>query len=187
MNVRSIVVINCIGVVALGLLILIAVVSSPLLAVTLGVVWLIGLIYFNYVLVIKMDNMLYKLRSANKKNYFGHSVQCIEKQMDSIDSRKEIFENLEEGDKLKEIYQLVVTQFYTNVEYIVKYMKTFDYITQPKSVTNKIKNLVNQNDTLVSKLNMVVESMIDVDKSVANVDTSVLDDIIDSLRSVSNE
>lgn len=184
---KNIVITNIVCILALGLILVMTKFFPLFIVIPIGVLWFIYVIYANYYIIVKSNDVITMLKSANKRGYFNSCIYDIKKQVNSIESRREVFENLEEGDKLKEVYNLVEKQFYVNVDYIIKYMSSFDYVSKPRSHEDKITTLVAQNNVLISKLNDLVQQMIDVDKSVDNIDTSLLDDIINSLRSMSDE
>ena len=156
------------------------------LIIVLGILWLALIVYSNYTLIFKVNDIRYELEKANK-GLFKNEVNITINQMESIDSREELFKELDESDKLREVYYKCRQQFYVNVNYLITFMRSYDYITRPLGQREKINNLVAQNYEIVNKLNSLVEQMIMIDKSVNDVDISILDDLISSLRRMAED
>lgn len=188
MNVKRVVITNVISIVALGLIYAISIIVNIFpLSVFLGVCWLAYVLYANYFILMKSNDIESRLDYANKHNFFDGTVKIVKKHIKSMESRQDLFDSMAEDDKIKQVCMSVEEQFYINVDYIIKYMSSFDYVLHPNNQISRIHALVNQNQILIDKVNLLVEQLIEVDKSTDNLDTSMLDDIIESLRSMSNE
>jgi mevalonate kinase len=118
------------------------------------------------------------------KSLFIEEINRTKQTLKSVDARAHIFEDID-NENLKDIYEKLKQQIYTNAEYITKYIDAYDYVMKPVTQKEKIKELIKQNEMLISKLNILVEQMISVDKSVNDLDTTYVDDIIDALKTVS--
>lgn len=188
MNIRRMLLANALNLVLFGL-ILFSKKFIPLpLVVVLGIGWLGFLVYSNYTLFFgtrDSNDMEYELDKANR-NFFNSEVAITKIQMKSIEDRAEVFQEFKD-DHVKDLYSKVREQFYTNVKYIIRYMDSYDYVTKPQSQKDKIDNLVKQNDILISKLNGLVEEMIAVDKTAYDLDISIVDDLLDSLKVMSEQ
>ena len=181
MNVRKIISTNFINLVLLSLIVYLLKFFPASFVTILGVFWLVFVIYSNYVLIFKINDIIYELKKADK-GLFKSEVSTTISHIESIDSREELFKDLEESDRLRQVYYKCRQQFYNNVNYLIDFMRSYDYVTKPRSQRDKISSLINQNNEIINKLNSLVEQMISVDKSVNDVDISIVDDLISSLR-----
>ena len=183
---KKVIGINILNVVLFVLIVFLLQFFPLILVIVLGIFWLVFVIYSNYTLIFKVKDIVYELEKANK-GLFKAEVSMTVNQMESIDSREELFKDLEESDRLRQVYYKCRQQFYNNVNYLIAFMRSYDYVTKPRSQKDKIGSLVRQNSEIINKLNSLVEQMISVDKSVNDVDISIVDDLISSLRRMAED
>lgn len=185
MNISKLIFTNIINFIVLGLVIVIMQLFSMPVALCCLAVWIFLVIYTNYNVIYAKTDWGRSLQRADRGAFRAEVSQTINL-IQSLEDKKTFFETFDESDKIRETYELVYRQFYVNVDYIIKYMKTYDYVLQDVSQKQRIVELVNQNTNLVLKLNDLVEGLIAMNQSVDNVDTSIVDDLVNSLQTMAN-
>lgn len=184
MNYSKLLLLNTINLVIFGLVLFLHKILILPIIIILVVFWFVFVCVSNYVILNNSKiNWNAKLDKAGK-SLFVEEINRTKQTLKSVDARAHIFEDID-NENLKDIYEKLKQQIYTNADYITKYIDAYDYVMKPVSQKEKIKELIKQNEMLISKLNVLVEQMISVDKSVNDLDTTYVDDLIDALRTVS--
>lgn len=149
--------------------------------------WLGFLLYSNYYFIVKSDDKVYELEKSNKGDReFDKIIKNTEILTESIESKTDFFNKMDPTSSMRDTYELVKNRFYQNVAHMTEYMENFDYITNPIGQRERIRAINNENNVIADKLNVFVEEIISVEHSAESVDTSVMDDLIKSLKEVSN-
>ena len=184
MNFNKLLLLNTINLVMLGLVLFSQSFLAMPIVIAFVIFWFAFVCASNYIMLnnskISQD---IKFDKASK-GLFAKEISRTKQTLKSVDARAPIFEDTDNAT-LKDVYEKLKHQIYTNVDYITKYIDAYDYIMKPISQREKISNLIDTNDMLISKLNVLVEQMISVDESVSNIDTAYVDDLIDALKTVS--
>lgn len=94
--------------------------------------------------------------------------------LDDLDVIQE--EILKVADKIKQ-------QLDNNVDSAILYVKSYDYSLKPE--TKYIKKIRKNSEMLYSKLNELIELVLENEKSTDDIDLSSVDDILESLKEVS--
>lgn len=184
MNYSKLLLLNAINLVIFGLVLFSHKFLTLPIIIILVVFWFVFVCISNYVMLNNSKvNWNAKLNKAGK-SLFVEEINRTKQTLKSVDARAHIFEDID-NENLKDIYQKLKHQIYTNADYITKYIDAYDYVMKPVSQKDKIKDLIMQNEMLISKLNILVEQMISVDKSVSDLATTYVDDLIDALKTVS--
>lgn len=184
MRYKKLLILNIINLIMLCLILYMNKIFSFAIIIQLIIAWFIFVCVSNYILINNDKiNRKSKLNQA-EKGLFANEVRRAEQSMQSIEARAQFFEDSED-DNLKEVYLKLKEQVNQNVDFIMKYIETYDYVTRPASQRNQITKLVAENEMLVSKLNSLVEHVITMRQSANDDDTSYIDDLIGALQQVS--
>lgn len=162
--------------------VLLKLVWSTQMFIVFLVVWLVFAVWSNYNILIKENDLLGLLRSANKHRYFNHQVSTLSDCYNAIEQKREYFETYPEDNSIRKSYVLLSKQITANIRAATNYMSGYDYVT--KSSYNYLDRICNQSCDLVQKLHELSDLVAQVDDSASNVDITYVDDFIKSLRSV---
>ena len=83
---------------------------------------------------------------------------------------------------MRDTYDLLSKNAYSNVDKATKWIQHYDYISRPSM--SYIKTLVDNSKLITTKLNDLDELILKVDDSTNSIDMSFVDDMLNSLREV---
>ena len=149
------------------------------------VVWVITVIYTNYTIIVKNNDMIEIIRSADRKHKFKNEVSSLIKAQQSIEFHAEFFSEKETGESMKEAYELIAEQISGNINAAVKFMRSYNYITCPSY--RFLTDICSENNELLSSLTKLVELTLEIDSAADDVDLSYVDNLIRSLKELTEK
>ena len=177
-KIRDLIIVNLIAVICLGIIVLLLNSSIVPLALCL-IIWLIIAVVLNYMLLLGGQNKS-KNKISDKKNLFPSEVAALKRAQESINLRRETFEKLPEDDKLRETYELISQQIYSNIKSATAFIESYDYINRPS--TAYLQQLCRDNEHLLTQLSELVEYQIKLESTVDDVDTDKIDSMLEALK-----
>lgn len=175
-NNRDLIIINAIALVALVLIVLMLHSNVLPLAISL-ICWLIMAIVFNYKLIFGGK----KNKIVDKKKLFSREIESFNRAEESLKLRENVFRRLPEDDRLRETYELICKQVYSNIKSATAFIESYDYINRQS--TEYLKKLCIENDHLLAQLSELVEYQIKIESTVDDVDTDRIDSMLEALKS----
>lgn len=128
------------------------------------------------------SNIFAMMKQNDKRRLFSNHIKSFQEQSVWIEERMEVLKGFSESyyslaENLKEA-------MYGNFEKANNYMRACDYHNSEsmQKYTCKINDLFNENKSILDKLNDLIEQLAEIDNSADNVDTGRVDDIIESLK-----
>lgn len=172
-----------------GVLLLMAVIIASFLSVILGVIVIvlaiIVIVALNFLGAQSNSDVVERLRSSPKRGFFDNQIEHLVKNYHAIQQWGSNAKEYDETSSITKSYNLIVSQMNNIMESAIKYIKTYDYISQPRSTY--IVGLLDKSDTLVSKLHELQELILKVDDSTSDVDISYVDDMLEALRELGKQ
>lgn len=184
-NKKAVILVNIISLVMLVGIILIKFLLNNIIFGIAFILWILFIAYSNYTIIVKNTDITEDIKAANKHHVFDFEEKALIDAYQSITIRAEFFEKLEDGDKLKETYELIRQQVLSNIKSAVQYMQTYDYVTCPSR--RYIDNLRADNSKLLRQLSELVELVIKINSTADDIDLTLVDCMLESLRSVSDD
>lgn len=151
------------------------------------IVWLLVMLIANYFLIVKNTDITNDLASADKSRngIFRNQVKALQIARESIVLREPVFMNLEDDNKMKDVYILISKQVYSNIKSSIQYMSTYDYIRRPNPTY--LNELCQQTEKLLQQLSELVEYQIKLESTVDDIDTNKVDSMLDALKEITNQ
>jgi hypothetical protein len=131
---------------------------------------------------VKNTDVTTAIKSADKAGIFHYYTKQLIDAYNSIMSRQEMFQDMDEDDKVRGAYELIAKQVISNIKSAIQYMQTYDYVTRP--TPDYLDKLCKNNKKLLSRVSELIEVVIQIDSTADDVDLTKVDDILESLRSV---
>lgn len=180
---KTLIILNLFAFIALG--ILIAILPSTLLIWFL-IVWLVVVLFANYFIIVRNTDISNDISAADKSRngIFRKQIKSLQIAKDSIELREPIFMSLAEDNKMREIYELISKQVYSNIKSSVQYMNTYDYVRCP--LPTYLNELCQQTDKLLQQLSELVEYQIKLESTVDDIDTNKVDSMLEALHEITN-
>ena len=130
--------VNIIGLIMFILAIVMFVLADSMVGIAIGVaisvVWLTFTITAN-VHILKGRRSTEKLKDSASGHLFDAQIERLNRQYESIMSRKEYFqENVEEGSGVRNLYEDIKQQAQSNMDSAIGFIQTYDYYTRPQPV-----------------------------------------------------
>ncbi len=149
-----------------------------------GLGWLAYSIISNVVVLKESDTesiteVRNRLIRAGNKRFFVKERTHLLNMLDSLESRKKYFSNLDDG-KLKDLYYMTRSQMIRNATNVSEYIETFDYISGQDS--GYAKEMCDNSQELLNKFNKLVELTVTYDDTTLDYDTREIDDMIEALQ-----
>lgn len=157
------------------------------LSLVLLAVWLGYTLWSNFSLIFESQkpNDLGKLVKSNiKYNVFFDDCMIINDCSKMADERLKILDDLDViQEEILKVADKIKQQLDNNVDSAILYVKSYDYSLKPE--TKYIKKIRKNSEMLYSKLNELIELVLENEKSTDDIDLSSVDDILESLKEVS--
>ena len=157
------------------------------LSLLLLAVWLGYTLWSNFSLIFESQkpNDLCKLvKSSSKYRIFYDDCMTIHNCSKMAEERLEILDDLDViQEEILIVANKIKQQLDNNVNSAILYIKSYDYNLKPE--TNYIKRIKESSNKLYSKLNELIELVLENEKSTDDIDLSSVDDILESLKEVS--
>ena len=159
-----------------------------MLTVLFGLAWGGFTIYSNWVVVkeekLERKRNLLELRArvqkAGRKKDFRTERMHLINMLDSIESRKKYFDEMDKYSRLRELFELTENQMIRNVTNACEYMETFDYISGKD--TGYVTQVCTDSQHLLDRFNKLVELSVTFDDEARDYDTREIDDMIEALE-----
>lgn len=150
----------------------------------LGAGWAAFTIYSNITLVKEADvekivEVRERLIHAGNKRFFVKERTHLLNMLESLESRKKYFSNIEDG-KLKDLYYMTRSQMMRNITNVSEYIESFDYISGVDS--GYAKEMCDNSQDLLNRFNKLVELSVTYDDTTLDYDTREIDDMIEALQ-----
>lgn len=180
---KRILIINGIGLVLLVLLgISYIMFGCPKFFIIFFIGWLFYMAFMNYQMLVADNDKLKSLQSVDTHHLFTNEIACLTRAIQSVEFYRPIFEKYEIGSSIRDTYELLSMNAYSNVDKSIKWIAHYDYISKPSH--EYIHKLVDNSKLVVDKLNELDELVIKVDDTAENVDMQYVDDMLSSLKEV---
>lgn len=177
-KIRDLILVNLIAVICLGIIILLLNSSLPAMALCL-LVWLVIAVVLNYMLLLGGQKKN-KNKIADRRKLFPSEVAALKRAQESINLRRETFEKLPPDDKLRETYELISQQVYSNIKSAAAFIESYDYINKPSIAY--LHELCRDNEHLLTQLSELVEYQIKLESTVDDIDTDKIDSMLEALK-----
>lgn len=184
-KIKSLIMVNSISVISLGLLIWIFFGVNMALGAIAMLFWMIYVIYSNYMLLLHKEDPKKSLREKDKHHLFTREIQILTTQMASLESRADMMDDPETADIVKETYEKIKDQLYYNVEVAEKFIVTYDTVLRPSK--DKLHEIIEENKMMLDKLNELIEAMLSIDMSVKDIDLTSIDDYLASVKNLTGQ
>lgn len=148
------------------------------------VLWLAFVIYSNYIVLIKSNDIIANLKSADKRKLFHSQIDTIERCYNAIKFKEEFFDEYDDDNSIGASYDLLMRQMIANIDSATNYIRSYDTVLRPN--TEYVNNIAKNSQELVNKLNELCELVTKIDDSTSEVDITYVDDLLSSLRKVVN-
>lgn len=184
-NKKLLITINAVNILMLIGIIIVKFLLNQYVFYAIFVVWIMFVAYSNYNVLVQNTDIAGIIKSADKQGVFKSETELLLQAHKSVVMREACFSHLQDGDILKEAYEQISKQIYSNIKSAVQYMKTYDYVMRPSYFY--LTNLCDNTKTLLAKMSELVELSIRMESTADDVDMSVVNNILESLRSVIDE
>lgn len=160
-----------------------AMMGHPIIAGLLAIV----LAAFEYILFLqkgKIDEQdsYKKLQNIDHKHGFAQHIRILKDCCDSVEKKREFFmENSDEGDGVRESFNIISDKIYQNAGKAALYLENYDRSADSNSYMN---NLVNSSEAMRNSLSELYELVLQMNDSTSDVDASFVDDMLKSLKNV---
>jgi len=150
----------------------------------MGTAWAGYTIYSNVTVIKESDNekvteVRDRLIRAGNKRFFVKERTHLLNMLESLESRKKYFSNIEDG-KLKDLYYMTRSQMMRNITNVSEYIESFDYISGVDS--GYAKEMCDNSQDLLNRFNKLVELSVTYDDTTLDYDTREIDDMIEALQ-----
>ncbi len=127
----------------------------------------------------KVTEVRDRLIRAGNKRFFVKERTHLLNMLESLESRKKYFSNIEDG-KLKDLYYMTRSQMMRNITNVSEYIESFDYISGVDS--GYAKEMCDNSQDLLNRFNKLVELSVTYDDTTLDYDTREIDDMIEALQ-----
>ncbi len=183
-DLKTLIMVNIINFIILGGAVLLFIMDMDMIAYIAIAIWVISVIYTNYSIIVRNTDTVTVIKAADRHNLFAKQTEILIKTYRSVEFHAEFFDSEEPGSMMKEAYDLINEQVTGNISSAVKFMRSYDHITRPPY--DFLTNICSQNEELVNSLTKLVELTLKIDSKADDVDTSYVDNLIQSLKDLSD-
>ena len=183
-DLKTLIMVNIINFIILGGAVLLFIMDMDMIAYIAIAIWVISVIYTNYSIIVRNTDTVTVIKAADRHGLFAKQTEILIKTYRSVEFHSEFFDSEEPGSMMKEAYDLINEQVTGNISSAVKFMRSYDHITRPPY--DFLTNICSQNEELVNSLTKLVELTLKIDSKADDVDTSYVDNLIQSLKDLSD-